>query len=461
MIELIDAAYDAPNGRRLLHAIDLRVEPGEWLVLAGGNGAGKSTLCRLLAGLTPRVTGGFLSGSATLAGHDLRNAPDAALGAAVGVVLDLARQPALGATVWEEIAFGMVCRALPREQIQAATLELAAELGLSELLCAAPGALSGGERLRVAIAAALAPGVQALVLDEPLAFLDPAAMSQVLALLAARRRRGLAIIMAEHRLEALHGYATRLVTLKDGQIVADGPFAAPQAIAPLAPLGASQPRPGPPALEWRAICAELGGRPVLAGVSASVASGQALALCGPNGAGKTTLLRLAKGLAKPSAGHVLAQGRDITASPPWERAATLALVPQHPGRLLHQSTVAAELELGLQAQGSSDPAWVGAIIERCAIGHLLTRPPQRLSAGEQRRVALAALLAPRPKALLLDEPTAGLDTASRQALAALLRWYCAQGGAIALATHEPAWAAACDNLLLLAPRPRLAERLAR
>lgn len=132
----------------------------------------------------------------------------------------------------------------------------------------------------------------------------------------------------------------------------------------------------------------------------------------------------------------------------------VGLVAQQPGRMLAAATVREELDLGPRLMGRRDPVWTRRIADRFDLGPLLDRMPQRLSAGEQRRVALAAVLATRPRAVLLDEPTVGQDATGCDELRDELTACAGDGIAVRLATHATEWAAtlACRWSVLLKGR---------
>jgi energy-coupling factor transporter ATP-binding protein EcfA2 len=196
----------------------------------------------------------------------------------------------------------------------------------------------------------------------------------------------------------------------------------------------------PAVVEWDQVWFERAGQAVLQGVNLGSMVGTITALLGANGAGKTTLLRHANGLLRPQRGVVRVLGRPLGRRPVAEIARDVGLVVQQPTHMLVAPTVRAELEVGPRALRRLDPAWQAAIVERFALAPLLDRVPQRLSAGEQRRVALAAILVTRPHALVLDEPTVGQDARGRQALHDQLEACLRDGMAVLLATHDTEWA---------------------
>lgn len=174
-----------------------------------------------------------------------------------------------------------------------------------------------------------------------------------------------------------------------------------------------------------------GGRPVFSNVSFSVKSGEALLLVGPNGAGKSSLLRLIAGLIRPAAGSVELIGAGADLSLP-EQAHYLG----HQDALKASLSVAENLGFWVDFLGGDRSALQPAL-QAVGLEPLSDLPAGYLSAGQRRRLSIARLLmAPRP-VWLLDEPTAALDTASQDKLAALMEKHLAGGGLIVAATHGP------------------------
>ncbi len=193
-------------------------------------------------------------------------------------------------------------------------------------------------------------------------------------------------------------------------------------------------------------------------VTAALQPGEIVALLGPNGAGKSTLLRTLNGLARPQKGEVVVCGRPVRNRPVAELARVVAYAPQTPERLFFCSTVAEEIAAGPAALGVTD-TWVhyrGELVETFGLGALLDRSPYSLSAGQQRRVALAAALAARPRVVALDEPTAGLDAEARRTLTSTLSELAASGTALVIATHDTEFAADVASRWLVLVEGRLA-----
>ena len=438
-------------GKLVLQDLEFTVDAGEFVLLAGASGSGKSTLCRLLNGLIPHLYGGELRGQLTVAGADSHITPPRQLTRNVGLVLQRPDAQCLATTVARDLAFGPACQGLDRAAIARRTQEAVDRLDIAHLLERSPHSLSCGEQQRVALGGVLAMRPKLLVLDEPFAFLDAAGAVQLRELLRSLHDSGITVIVAEHRLRELTDLANRMLVLHQGQRVADG---SPQTVlaGDIAAWGLERPDPqtfsptanvvraGEPVIEWQEVGCEHAGRAVLNGVNLSSHPGEIVALFGANGAGKSTLLRHGNGLLRAQRGEVRVRGRSVGGRPVAELASEVGLVMQQPAHMLFAPTVRAELAAGPHALGRYDPAWCEQLSERFGLTALLDRPPQTLSAGEQRRLAIAAVLASRPRALLLDEPTAGQDAMARAMLRALLTECAAEGVAMIVATHDSPWA---------------------
>ncbi len=219
----LDAVDVERGGKRVLEQLDLRVHPAEWVVVCGPSGAGKSSLLRLLAGLDA-PTGGAMH----RLGVPLQ--PGAALGARLdGRVALLDQNPEhhfIASTVDEDITWGLVRRGVDLEQARDRALEMATALRIDHLWERPCHELSFGEQRRVALAGLLVTEPSLLLLDEPTSGLDPVAADELRTLVEQSvRRNGAACIWATHDLHALPPQAARVVLLREGRIVFDGPIA--------------------------------------------------------------------------------------------------------------------------------------------------------------------------------------------------------------------------------------------
>ncbi len=486
-IESLDYRYPGAESG-CLHGVELEIEPGELIVVAGRSGSGKTTLLRACCGLVPHYHGGEVAGEVEVAGLDVRDHGPAALGGAVGMVAQDPETQVVSTTVRGEIELPLEMRGSSPAGRARAVEEVALALAIPQLLDRAVDTLSGGELQRVALAAALVGRPRLVLLDEPTSQLDPVAGDELIGLLRRLNEEwGMAVVLAEHRLERCLTAADRVVAMASGRIAfdgdperflewalrSDGALATPAArlfdLAGLGspPVGVKRARvalrragidtppapsgspvgngagPGGPqrsadlALDARDLWVELdrgdGASDVLRGVELAIARGERVALMGRNGAGKTTLLRAAAG-ALPAA-----RGR---ASTPHG----CALLAQSPGDLLVRERVDEELpgEAGRRALAAVDLEWAASA------------DPRDLSGGERQRLALAIVMAGRadagtvPGLVCLDEPTRGMDRARKQELADRMGELTTRGAAVLIATHDVEFAASfADRVVLL------------
>ena len=463
--------------------IELEIEPGELIVLAGRSGSGKTTLLRACCGLVPHYHGGEVRGELQVAGLDVRDHGPAELGGAVGLVAQDPETQVVSTTVRAELELPLEIRGEPPAARARAVEEVSLALAMPHLLERPVDTLSGGELQRVALAAALVGRPQLVLLDEPTSQLDPVAGDELVGLLRRLNEEwGTTIVLAEHRLERCLGAADRALAMTGGRIAFDGSpsdllrwalehdpaLATPGArLFELAGLGeppvgvkdarralrargiepreaapahsdrnGSGPAAGPAALELRNAWVELddgsGPRDVLRGIDLKIRRGERVALMGRNGAGKTTLLRAAAGRLETVRGRASA-------------AAGCALCPQSPGDLLVRERVGDEL-----------PGDAGrAALEATGLDWAEDADPRDLSGGERQRLALAIVMAGRaagdalPGLVCLDEPTRGLDRARKADLAEWGASLAVRGAAVVIATHDVEFAASFAERVVL------------
>src|SRR5512136_1488864 len=204
--------------------ISFSAKPGAVLLLAGASGCGKTTLIRCINGLIPRSYKGELEGRILLRGQDPAALPLARVSQIVGTVLQDPERQILGARVVTEVAFGLENLGLPRPEIRQRVDEALDRLGISHLRDRETFLLSGGEKQKVALAGVLTMQPAMLLLDEPLASLDPASAQEALALFRRLADEGMSILLVEHRVEdALSIRPDRVLFMQEGQVRYAGP----------------------------------------------------------------------------------------------------------------------------------------------------------------------------------------------------------------------------------------------
>jgi energy-coupling factor transport system ATP-binding protein len=485
MINFQHLTYSYPGAAQpALRDIALLVPEGGLALLVGPSGCGKSTLARCVGGLVPHFSGGALRGTLNVDGHNPVALGPSGMSRLVGYVFQDPEAQAVMDRVEDEIAFALEHTGLARQEMRVRVEETLDLLDLAALRDRMMDTLSGGERQRVAIAAALALRPRILVLDEPTSQLDPQSAEDVLqALVRLNHDLGLTILLVEHRLERVLPFVDQVIFLSESGALSGPPEVVMPQI-PLAPpliaLGKAlgwQPLPltikaglrfsraltpaatpadaagisaGMPFFELQRVDAAYEGRQVLRGVDLAVAPGEIVALLGRNGAGKTTLLKCLVGLHRPTRGRARAGGQDNAGRDVAAICRLVGYLPQDPNALLFADTVREELLITLRNHGIADQGQVDALLARLGLTQHASAYPRDLSVGERQRVALGAIMVTRPRALLLDEPTRGLDYAAKQRLAALLREWRSEGIATLLVTHDVEFAALlADRVIVL------------
>ena len=462
----------AGETRPVLTGVDLSIPEGELVLVIGRTGSGKTTLLRAVNGLVPHFSGGTLTGRVTVDGRDTRDHRPRDLAEVVGFVGQDPLSGFVTDTVEDELAYGMESLGLPAEVMRKRVEETLDLLGLAELRNRPLANLSGGQQQRVAIGSVLTTHPRVLVLDEPTSALDPLAAEEVLATLQRLvHDLGLTVVLAEHRLERVVQYADRLVLVAGDGSVTDGnpqtllegsPIAPPVVelgrVVGWAPLPlsvrdarrragalrqqlADLPAPdhstigGEPVARTVDLVAGYSRLPVLKGVTTTLSRGEIVALMGRNGAGKSTLLKTLVGMKRPTSGTAEVDGHAPADLKPAQLLRHVGLVPQVPGDLLYESTVARECEQADKDAGV--PAGTAAaLFERLSPGVPGGQHPRDLSEGQRLTLALAIVLVAEPPLVLLDEPTRGLDYTAKHRLVEILRDLAGAGHGIMLATHD-------------------------
>jgi energy-coupling factor transport system ATP-binding protein len=355
----------------------------------------------------------------------------------IGTVLQDPERQILGTRVVSEVAFGLENLSFSRPEIRERVKETMDYLGIQELAERETHNLSGGEKQKVALAGVLAMRPGLLLLDEPLASLDPASAQETMTLLRQLIDEGMTVLIVEHRVEdVLRINPDRVMLMMDGIVTYLGPtdglesavdyhevkLPAPMIMKmaekdpdpthkPISLLGEGE-EPNPLVQFTDVSFGYEASVDVLHDINLNINRGDVIAVLGPNGAGKTTLVKHAIGLLKPKAGQVLVEGRETSELSVAEVANTLGYVFQSPSHMLFAPTVRDELAFGPKNLGHRPEdieKEVKEAIEIVNMSGLEENPPLALSFGQQKRVTIAAILAMRSKILVMDEPTAGQD----------------------------------------------------
>jgi len=416
--------------------LSFNVYPGEVLLIAGSSGCGKTTLMRCINGLIPHTYRGEISGEISLLGTPVSSLSMADLSQTVGTLLQDPERQIVGSYVKNEVAFGLENLGFTRDEIIQRVDDTLKYLGIHHLRDRETFSISGGEKQKAALAGVLVMQPKILLLDEPLASLDPASAHEALNLFRELANQGIAVMIVEHRVEdVLSIHPERVLYLDCGKQVYYGDSAGLMDVVDYhrikLPAEVVMQRAGkkPPAEEFKPLLTPQPGEKlisfenvsfryhydlpdVLHNVSFQVGHGDVIAILGHNGAGKTTLVKHALGLLKPTAGQVLLEGKDTHKITVAQAAHTVGYVFQSPTQMLFAPTVKEELSFGprnLRLPPDVIEENVDWAIHTVHMEAELATPPLALSFGQQKRVSIASVLSMRSRILMMDEPTAGQD----------------------------------------------------
>ena len=474
-----------------LHHINLDIYPGEKVLIAGTSGSGKSTIGNCINGLIPFAYPGQKTGRLLVDGKEADKSSIFELSHTVGTVLQDTDGQFIGLTVGEDIAFAPENNCVPQDEMKQIVERVAKLVDIDHHLQYAPHELSGGQKQRVSLAGVMVEDVKALLFDEPLANLDPAAGRTTIELIdMVHERTGAAIIIIEHRLEdVLWRSMDRIVLMDEGKIIADMPTAKLLADNYLLEHGIREPlyltalryagitigeelhpehvdklvltdehkervrdwyvsqksgiktvEKGQELLKVEKLT--FGYTPeklTLEDVNFTIHKGEMVSIVGRNGAGKSTLAKLICGFEQPVSGSIYMDGRDLSGDTIKERAAHIGYVMQNPNQMISKPMIWDEVEMALMQSdmsGEERKERVEETLRVCGLYPFRNWPISALSFGQKKRVTIASILVQRPQMIILDEPTAGQDYHHYTEIMEFLKELNRHGYTILMITHD-------------------------
>jgi energy-coupling factor transport system ATP-binding protein len=473
-----------------LKDINLSIEPGEIILITGPAGSGKTTLCSCINGLVPHFHEGNLQGNVLVRSYNTKKARVGGLASLVGMVFQDPESQLVTSSVADEVAFGPENFGVAREEINKRVMAALKATRLEGYEEREPYNLSGGEQQACVIASVYAVQPDIYVMDEPLANLDPAGRAQVLRLIIdVAKERGKTLVIVEHALEEVIPLVARIIVMNDGEIVRDGTveevlslgdipqvFTRPpiirlaekflQKVKPLTPeifyeelsskynLGTIRVNNSPllepllagkPIIEVKNVSySYIQGAEALRNISLTVCEGELVAILGRNGSGKTTLVRHLIGLIKPEEGKIFVDGKDVARTPTYELAQDVGFCFQNPNHQIVTFKVRDEVIFGLRAHNIPASEYEERIREALEIVDMLDYIDAEvfdLGKGQKQRLALASVLALKPRILIIDEPTTGQDPQMAEGIFSIIKNLNEMGTTVLMITHQMEYAA--------------------
>ncbi len=491
MIQIKDLTFTYPGAEKTtLSHVNLNIEKGEFVAIVGNNGCGKSTLCKILNGLIPHFITGKFDGEVVIDGENTMNLDVGILAKKVGYVYQDFENQIVRPTVLDDASYA--CMNYGMKDYSEKGRKALEQCGLFGKENEYIWQLSGGQTHLLALAGAVALEPDVLILDEPIAQLDPGHADLIYQVLKKLNEEyGKTIIVIEHHTEYIADYCKQVILLKDGQIswklpvkealtrveelqecnifppqvtlagyqlkkernfpIGELPITIEDGKRIFGKLIMQNVRPNTTEtvnenqntmVQFKDVTVSyrtVKGEPhvVFDKLNIEIHKGEKIALIGSNGAGKSTFMKLMVGLLKPTEGEIMINETSIKHMKPEQLAKKVSLVYQNPEEMFIKDSIFGDIAYAMQARGMED--WekkTRDLLERFRLSELSDRDGRLLSGGQMRRASLAIGIALNPEMLLLDEPTANLDIATRKEIMRTLNDMKNITETVIIATHD-------------------------
>jgi ABC-type sugar transport system ATPase subunit len=441
-------------GVQALDDVHFDILPGEVHAIVGENGAGKSTLIKIISGVYTADEGMMhLEGQGEVQFNSPREAQQAGI-ATIYQELSLYRDLSVAENIFTghlpRRRFGAVDWPMMRQQAR----EILHSLEIYDLdVNRKVGMLSVGNQQRVEIAKALSRNARILIMDEPTAALTESDVEQLFKIVRLLQERNVAIIYISHRLQEIFTLANRVTVLRDGQYIGTKQVAETtegELISMMVGRTVDNLFPkleteiGAPVLEVR----NLWRKPFTLGVDLTVHAGEIVGLAGLIGSGRSELAQVIFGISPAKSGQVLIDGKRVKINHPGDAMRLgIAYVPEERGSqgLIRQMTVQENLTLAVLrslTQGpfvdrNAEKTLAQQMIEQLRIrAYSREQIVNKLSGGNQQKVVVGKWLASRPRILIMDEPTRGIDVGAKAEIHRLMSELAMQGMAVLMISSE-------------------------
>jgi energy-coupling factor transport system ATP-binding protein len=457
IINFENVSYSYPGGKKpALKEINLSITEGEFFAVMGENGAGKTTFCKLINGIIPHLYGGNFSGTVTVDGERTGESSVARLALKVGMALDDPDMQLFTSSVRHEAAFGPENLLLPPREIEERAAWALDAVGLAGFEQRMPATLSGGEKQRLVIAAALAMKGKILVLDEPLCRLDPEGATQVMSILMdIRTRYGITLIMSAHHSGKMLEAADRVCVLSNGKIAACDTARNIFSNRVLLDENGIQPpvekdihsvftienkklSGADAAIQITDFSFSYDSDVSFKNINLTIEDNDFVALTGRNGCGKTTLLKNIAGLLRPSSGDIYIRGKNIKTFSVSDISKEIGFVMQNPDNQLFTGSVYDEVAFALKNSGLSKTEIQKRVEDALKVSGLEDSSafPYALNRADRTKTVIACVLAMGCKIIILDETDIGQDYIGSLKIMNLARELHSKGTTIVFVTHN-------------------------
>lgn len=471
-----------------LKNINLDIESGEKILIAGPSGSGKSTLAHCINGLIPFTYKGNINGELVVEGFKPYEKSIYEVSNYVGTIMQDQDAQFVGLSVGEDVAFSYENNNVPIAEMHSGVKNALNRVGMLPFINETPHSLSGGEKQKVSIAGILTTNAHIMLFDEPLANLDPASTNKALDIIDSIHNNGeKTVIVVEHRIEDViaHNY-DKIVLMEAGEIVAIGApddilasdllpkygLRKPLYLEVLKKCGIKLTKEDKiskieNSIKYKDILLKeysnlnpekksIKKAPILSlenisfkyykddpynikNVSFNINKGELLAVLGNNGAGKSTIMKIICGINKNKEGNLLLNGKNINKLSIKKRAEAIGYVMQNPNHMITKNLIFDEVAFGLKNSGFSNEEIsekVEETLKICGLHAYRNWPISALSYGQKKRVTIASILVMDPKVIILDEPTAGQDHRNYVAFMKFLELLKKRDISIVIITHD-------------------------
>jgi len=438
--------------KHALKGINLSVSQGEFLAVMGENGAGKTTFCRLLNGIIPHISGGYLSGKVEVDGIDTKNLSVPQLAVKVGMTLDDPDAQLFTSSVRQEAAFGLQNILLPPEEMETRIKQALEAVGLTGFEDREPATLSGGEKQRLAIAAVLAMKGKILVLDDPLCRLDPQGAREVMSVLSElRKNENITVIMTMHDSAKAAEFADRVCILRNGKIAevdtAKNIFSnidllRENGIQPITDnftdFIPQKENYDNPVINIKDVSYLYSSGAGIKNINLEIANNDFIAITGNNGCGKTTLLKCITGLLRPCEGDIFICGKNTKKLSVSDISKEAGFVMQNPNTQIFTDSVYKEVSFALKnmrlskteiKQKTESALKTVGLNDADAFPLALKRP-------DITKTLIACVIAMGCKIIIFDEVDAGNDYTGSLRIMDIARDLHSRGFTIIFVTHN-------------------------